>query len=89
MIEKQSPRDIMATFLAEVMAGKHGDDAPLEAILLEHLLLQAGFKVVSRIPDERVMQAGLLGNDPTEIWHEMWDAAGIDAADDNEGYTPA
>jgi hypothetical protein len=35
------------------------------------------------------MQAGLLGNDPTEIWHEMWDAAGIDAADDNEGYTPA
>jgi hypothetical protein len=84
-----SARDILSAFIADVSGGKHGDDAALAAILLEHLLLQGGFKIVSREPDERALLAGVLVAAPDEIWREMWDAAGIYDSAGNEDYTPA
>jgi hypothetical protein len=88
MSEAQSARDILASFIADA-AGKHGDDAALEAILLEHLLLQGGFKILAREPEQRILLAGVRTSAPDEIWREMWDAAGIYHAAGDENYTPA
>ncbi len=83
-----SARDIVAAFIADLNRGKHSDDAALAAILLEHLLLQGGFKIVPREPNERVVLAGSRATMPDEIWREMWDAAGV-YDPDAENYTPA
>jgi hypothetical protein len=89
MYEAQSARDILASFIADAAAGKHGDDAALEAILLEHVLLQGGFKILAREPEQRILLAGVRTSAPDEIWREMWDAAGIYHAAGDENYTPA
>ena len=87
--ENHSARDILASFIADAAEGKHGDDAALEAILLEHLLLQGGYKIVAREPDQRVLLAGIRATVPDEIWREMWDAAGLYDVVGDEKYTPA
>lgn len=89
IFETPSSRDILAAFIADVAKGKHGGDAELEAVMLEHLLLQGGFKILSREPDERVLMAGARDAAPADIWREMWDAAAIYDADEGENYTPA
>ncbi len=85
-----SAREILATFIEELRDGKHGDDAALEAVLLEHVLLQGGFKIVSRIADDAMLVAGTAaGTAPDEIWSGMWDAASVYGADGDEYYVPA
>jgi hypothetical protein len=88
MAEKISARDIVSSFIADLSTRKDGDDSALEAILLEHVLLQAGFKIVSREPDERLLMAGIQATTPDEIWRELWDGAGSLSSDDDD-YTPA
>ena len=73
---RRSAREILATFIEELRDGKHGDDAAIEAVLLEHVLLQSGFKIVPRIADEPMLVAGIAAAaSPDEIWSGMWDAA--------------
>jgi len=87
-MDTPSSRDILAAFIADVGAGKHSVDSELAAILLEHLLLQGGFKLVTRQPSEQMLVAGIRATTPDEIWSDMWDAAGT-ATDENTGYVPA
>lgn len=82
-------RDILASFIADAGNGRRSEDGALEAILLEHLLLQGGFKLVEREPDQRMLLAGLPGGTPDDIWRAMWDAAGSYDPDMPEDYTPA
>jgi hypothetical protein len=85
-----SAREILATFIEELQEGKHGDDAALEAVLLEHVLLQAGFKIVPRIADEAMLAVGVPATaPPDEIWSAMWDAASAYGVDEGEHYVPA
>jgi hypothetical protein len=88
-MDTPSSRDILAAFIADVGAGKHVVDSELAAILLEHLLLQGGFKVVSRQADDAMLTAAARATTPEDIWSEMWEAAGSGDADDNMGYVPA
>ncbi len=88
-IETPSSRDILAAFIADVSQGKHSADSELAAILLEHLLLQGGFKLVSSQPDDGMLNAAARAATPEDIWTAMWDAAGSGATDDNTGYVPA
>ena len=88
-MDTPSSRDILAAFIADVGAGKHVVDSELAAILLEHLLLQGGFKVVSRQADDAMLTAAARAATPEDVWAEMWDAAGVEPADDNTGYVPA
>jgi len=84
-----SSRDIIAAFVADVGAGKHGADSMLAAILLEYLLLQARFKLVSRQADDGMLIAASRATTPEDTWSEMWDAAGVEPVDENIGYVPA
>ena len=84
-----SARDIVAAFIADLGQGKHSDDAALAAILLEHLLLQGGFKIVPREPSELMILAGSRATVPEEIWRDVWDAAAVYDPDEAENYTPA
>ena len=88
-MDTPSSRDILAAFIADVGAGKHVADSELAAILLEHLLLQGGFKVVSRQADDAMLNAAARAATPEDVWAEMWDAAGVEPADENTGYVPA
>jgi len=88
-METPSSRDILAAFIADVGAGKHAVDSELAAILLEHLLLQGGFKLVSRQADDGMVNAAARASTPEDIWSEMWEAAGSTDADDAIGYVPA
>jgi hypothetical protein len=88
-MDTPSSRDILAAFIADVGAGKHDADSELAAILLEHLLLQGGFKVVSRQADDAMLTAAARATAPGDIWAEMWEAAGSAETDDNTGYVPA
>ncbi len=83
-----SARDIVAAFVADLSQGNHAEDPALAAILLEHLLLQGGFKMVPRQPNELIVLAGSRATAPDDIWREMWDAAGI-YDPESENYTPA
>jgi hypothetical protein len=87
-MDTPSSRDILAAFIADVGAGKHDVDSELAAILLEHLLLQGGFKVVSRQADDAMLTAAARATTPEDIWADMWDAAGA-VTDENTGYVPA
>jgi hypothetical protein len=87
-MDTPSSRDILAAFIADVGTGKHDVDSELAAILLEHLLLQGGFKILSRQPNEAMLMASIRTTTPDEIWSDMWDAAGT-ATDENTGYVPA
>jgi len=87
-MDTPSSRDILAAFIADVGAGKHSVDSELAAVLLEHLLLQGGFKIVTRQPTEQMLIAGIGMTAPDEIWSDMWDAAGV-VTDENTGYVPA
>ena len=87
-MDTPSSRDILAAFIADVGAGKHSADSELAAVLLEHLLLQGGFKVVAQQPSEQMLIAGIRATTPDEIWSDMWDAAGV-VPDENSGYVPA
>ena len=84
-----SSRDILAAFIAEAGAGKHAADSELAAILLEHLLLQGGFKLVSRQADDGMLIAASHATTPEDMWSEMWDAAGSADLQANAGYVPA
>jgi hypothetical protein len=88
-METPSSRDILAAFIADVGASKHVADSELAAILLEHLLLQGGFKVVSRQADDAMLTAAARATTPEDLWAEMWEAAGVEPADENTGYVPA
>jgi hypothetical protein len=88
-LERRSARDVLAGFIADVGSGKRSGDGPLEAVLLEHLLLQAGYKIVPRQPDELVLLAGTCARSPEEIWANMWDASGSIDPEITENYTPA
>jgi hypothetical protein len=88
-MDTPSSRDILAAFIADVGAGKHDVDGELAAILLEHLLLQGGFKVVSRQADDAMLSAAARATTPEDIWSEMWEAAGSAETDENMGYVPA
>ena len=87
--DKRSSHEVLARFIADVRSGKRSKDGPLEAILLEHLLLQAGYKIVPRQPDELVLLAGANARSPDEIWANMWDASGTFDPEMTENYTPA
>jgi hypothetical protein len=87
--EKRSAHDVMAKFIADVSSGKRSKDNQLEAILLEHVLLQAGYKIVPRHPDELVLRAGAHAESPDEAWISMWDAFGAFDPEMTENYTPA
>ncbi|MDB5397693.1 MAG: hypothetical protein JWM91_5199 [Rhodospirillales bacterium] len=89
IFETDSARNILSAFIADVSSGKHGGDPELVAILLEHLLLQGGFKILSREPDERILLAGVRATAPDDIWREIWDAVGSHDLDGDENYTPA
>jgi hypothetical protein len=84
-----SSRDILASFIADVGQGKHGNDSELAAVLLEHLLLQGGFKLVSRQADDAMLNAAARAATPEDVWTDMWDAAGVEPTDENTGYVPA
>ena len=86
--ETPSARYILAAFIADVSEGKHDIDSALAAVLLEHLLLQGGFKIVSRQPDDAMLMASIRTTTPDEVWADMWDAAGA-VTDENAGYVPA
>ena len=87
--DRRSAHDVMAKFIADVRSGKRNKDSQLEAILLEHLLLQSGYKVVSREPDELALLAGACAKSPDEVWLDMWDASGTYDPEMAENYTPA
>jgi hypothetical protein len=88
--ETPSARDILSAFIADAASGKHnGDDGALAAVLLKHLLLQGGFKIVSREPNSQMMSAGALTTTPDEVWREMWDAASTYDLEESENYVPA
>jgi hypothetical protein len=87
-MDTQSSRDILAKFIADVGAGKHPGDSELAAILLEHMLLQGGFKIVARQPTEQMLMASIRTTTPDEVWADMWDASGA-ATDEDTGYVPA
>ena len=87
-MDTPSSRDILAAFIADVGAGKHVVDSELAAILLEHLLLQGGFKIVARQPNEQMLMASIRTTTPDEVWADMWDAAGA-VTDEDTGYVPA
>ena len=88
-MDTPSSRDIVAAFIADVSGGKHDVDSALAAVLLEHLLLQGGYKIVPRQPDDKMLMAANIGTTtPDEVWSDMWDAAGT-AMDENTGYVPA
>jgi len=83
-------RDILSKFIAGLDEGKPREEPALAAILLEHLLLQGGYKLVSRVPDEAMtMAGGCAGATPAEIWSAMWDAAGTGDLIREAGYVPA
>jgi hypothetical protein len=88
-MDTPSSRDILAAFIADVGAGKHVADSELAAILLEHLLLQGGFKIVSRQADDGMLIAASRATTPEDIWAEMWEAANSADSDENTGYVPA
>ena len=83
-----SARDIVAAFISDLGTGKHAEDPALAAILLEHLLLQGGFKMVPREPNELMVLAGSRATVPEEVWRDVWDAAGV-YDPEAENYTPA
>jgi hypothetical protein len=88
-MDTPSSRDILAAFIADVGAGKHVVDSELAAILLEHLLLQGGFKIVSSQADNGMLIAASRATAPEDIWAAMWEAAGSADTDENTGYVPA
>jgi len=88
-VEKPSAHDILAGFVSDIRSGKLKSDGQLEAVLLEHLLLQSGYKILPREPDEIVLLAGANAREPAEIWHTMWDATDLCNPDLTENYTPA
>ncbi len=88
--ETPTASDILSAFIADAAGGKHNDgDGALSAALLKHLLLQGGFKIVSREPGDNMITAGSLVVAPDEIWREMWDAAAIYETEENDNYVPA
>ena len=87
--DRRSAHDVMAKFITEVGAGRRTKDSQLEAILLEHLLLQSGYKIVPREPDELALLAGACAKSPDEVWFNMWDASGTYDPEMAENYTPA
>jgi hypothetical protein len=83
-------RDILAEFIAGLDGGGPRAEPALAAILLEHLLLQGGYKIVPRIPDETMgIAGGRPGGTPSETWTAMWDAAGTGDLDQEAEYVPA
>ena len=88
-LDTPSSRDILAAFIADIGAGKHDVDSELAGILLEHLLLQGGFKVVSRQADNAMLTAAARATTPEDIWAEMWEAAVSAETGDTIGYVPA
>jgi hypothetical protein len=89
-METPSASDILSAFIADVASGKHNDDdGALSAVLLKHLLLQGGFKIVAREPDGSMITAGSLATAPDEVWREMWDAASTYDMEENDSYVPA
>jgi len=83
-------RDILSEFIAGLDDGKPREEPALAAILLEHLLLQGGYKLVSRMPDEAMaIAASRAGATPSETWATMWDAAGTGELIRESGYVPA
>jgi hypothetical protein len=89
ILSKRSAHDVLAGFIADIGSGKRSGDGPLEAVLLEHLLLQAGYKILPREPDELVLLAGAGVQTPAEVWLSMWDASVVFDPATGEGYTPA
>jgi hypothetical protein len=88
--ETPSASDILSAFIADIASGKHhDDDGALAAAMLKHLLLQGGFKIVSREPDDGMITAGGLVTAPDEVWREMWDAASIYNTEETDSYVPA
>lgn len=88
--ETPSASDILSAFIADVACGKRNDDdGTLSAVLLKHLLLQGGFKIVSREPDSHMISAGAFAANPDDVWREMWDAAGIYDLEESSSYIPA
>jgi len=88
--EMPSASDILSAFIGDVASGKSNNaDGTLAAVLLKHLLLKDGFKIVRREPDHAMVTAGSLATEPDAVWREMWDAAGIYDLEESDGYIPA